>query len=357
MECPSCGSANQDGNRFCGNCGAPLPQYCGACGRKNPIGNSYCGFCGAPLTGAAPLERTANTPARPALAGAERRRLTVMFCDLVGSTAIASRLDPEDLHEVLSRYHKDVATMVGRFDGFVAKYMGDGVLAYFGYPQAHEDDAERAVRAGLQIVTIARPVAAAPGGRLPVRMGIATGLVVVGDLIGVGESQERGVVGETPNLAARLQTLAEPDSVVIDANTHSLTSGIFEYEELGMVELKGLVEPVRAWRVQRESTIESRFEALHSATALTPLVGREEEIELLVQRWIQAKSGAGQVILLSGEPGIGKSRLTAALLERLRGESHGCAISARRTTRTARCIRRLCNSNAPQVSNGAIHRR
>jgi len=322
MECPSCGSANQDGNRFCGNCGAPLPQYCGACGRKNPIGNSYCGFCGAPLTGAAPLERAVNTPAKPALAGAERRRLTVMFCDLVGSTAIASRLDPEDLREVLSRYHKDVATMVGRFDGFVAKYMGDGVLAYFGYPQAHEDDGERAVRAGLQIVTTARPVPAAPGGRLPVRVGIATGLVVVGDLIGAGESQERGVVGETPNLAARLQTLAEPDSVVIDANTHRLTSGIFEYEELGMVELKGFVEPVRAWRVQGESTIESRFEALHSATALTPLVGREEEIELMVQRWIQAKAGAGQVILLSGEPGIGKSRLTAALLERLRDEPH-----------------------------------
>jgi class 3 adenylate cyclase len=322
MECPSCGSANQDGNQFCGNCGAPLPQYCGACGRKNPIGNSYCGFCGAPLTGAAPLERAANTPAKPALAGAERRRLTVMFCDLVGSTVIASRLDPEDLHEVLSSYHKDVATMVGRVDGFVAKYMGDGVLAYFGYPQAHEDDAERAVRAGLQIVTTARPVPAAPGGRLPVRVGIATGLVVVGDLVGAGESQERGVVGETPNLAARLQTLAEPDSVVIDANTHRLTSGIFEYEELGMVELKGFVEPVRAWRVQGESTIESRFEALHSATALTPLVGREEEIELMVQRWIQARSGAGQVILLSGEPGIGKSRLTAALLERLRDEPH-----------------------------------
>ncbi|MCA6119462.1 AAA family ATPase [Bradyrhizobium sp. WSM 1738] len=245
-----------------------------------------------------------------------------MFCDLVGSTAIASRLDPEDLREVLSRYHKDVATMVRKFDGFVAKYMGDGVLAYFGYPQAHEDDAERAVRAGLQIVTMARPVPAAPGGRLAVRVGIATGLVVVGDLVGAGESQERGVVGETPNLAARLQTLAEPNSVVIDANTHRLTSGIFEYAELGLVELKGFFEPVRAWCVQRESTIESRFEALHSAAALTPLVGREEEIELLVERWITARSGAGQVILLSGEPGIGKSRLAAALLERLRGEPH-----------------------------------
>src|SRR5207237_2477369 len=171
------------------------------------------------------------------------------FCGLVGSTAVASRVDPEDLREVLSGYDKDVATVVERFDGFVAKYMGDGVLAYFGYPQAHEDDAERSVRAGLQIVTTARPVPAAPGGRLPVRVGIATGLVVVGDLVGAGESQERGVVGETPNLAARLQTLAEPDSVVIDANTHRLTSGIFEYEELGMVALKGFIGPFRAWRV------------------------------------------------------------------------------------------------------------
>ncbi|WP_065753770.1 AAA family ATPase [Bradyrhizobium paxllaeri] len=245
-----------------------------------------------------------------------------MFCDLVGSTTIASRLDPEDLREVLSMYQQDVATVVGRFDGFVAKYMGDGVLAYFGYPQAHEDDAERAVRAGLEIVRTARPVPAAPGGRLPVRVGIATGLVVVGDLVGAGESEERAVVGETPNLAARLQALAEPDSVVIDVNTHRLTSGIFVYEELGLVELKGFAEPVSAWRVQGESTIENRFEALHSVTTLTPLVGREEEIELMVERWKEAKSGAGQVILLSGEPGIGKSRLTAALLERLRDEPH-----------------------------------
>src|SRR6266516_4484813 len=216
MECPSCGSTNQDGNRFCGNCGAPLPQYCGACGRKNPIGNSYCGFCGAPLTNDASLERAVNTSAKPASAGAERRHLTVMFCDLVGSTALASRLDPEDLREVIGKYHKDVATVVGRFDGFVAKYMGDGVLAYFGYPQAHEDDAERAVRAGLEIVTTARLVPAAPGGSL----------------------RERAVVGETPNLAARLQTLAEPGSVVVAASTYKLIGGMFEYEELGNVELK-----------------------------------------------------------------------------------------------------------------------
>ena len=173
-----------------------------------------------------------------------------MFCDLVGSTALASRLDPEDLREVIGDYHKDVETVVGRFDGFVAKYMGDGVLAYFGYPQAHEDDAERAIRAGLEIVTTARLVPVAPGGRLRVRVGIATGLVVVGDLVGAGEAQERGVVGETPNLAARLQTLAEPGSVVIATSTYQLTGDIFEYEELGDVELKGFAAPVAAWRVR-----------------------------------------------------------------------------------------------------------
>ena len=245
-----------------------------------------------------------------------------MFCDLVGSTALASRLDPEDLREVIGEYHKDVATVVGRFDGFVAKYMGDGVLAYFGYPQAHEDDAERAVRAGLEIVTTARLVPAAPDGRLRVRVGIATGLVVVGDLVGAGEAHERGVVGETPNLAARLQALAEPGSVVIAAGTHKLTGGIFEYEELGKVELKGFVAPVAAWRVRGEGAVESRFEALHSAAALTPLVGREEEIELLLRRWTQAKEGEGRVVLLTGEPGIGKSRLSVALQERLRDEPH-----------------------------------
>jgi predicted ATPase/class 3 adenylate cyclase len=324
MECPSCSSANPDGSRFCRDCGSPLPKCCRACGRENPSVNSYCGNCGAPLAGAAPPDRSSaiGMPAKSVSQGAERRQLTVMFCDLVGSTALASRLDPEDLREVIGDYHKDVETVVGRFDGFVAKYMGDGVLAYFGYPQAHEDDAERAIRAGLEIVTTARPVPAAPGGGLPVRVGIATGLVVVGDLVGVGEAHERGVVGETPNLAARLQTLAEPGSVVIAANTHKLTGEIFECEELGDVELKGFVAPVVAWRVRREGAVESRFEALHSAADLAPLVGREGEIELLLRRWTQAREGEGRVVLLKGEPGIGKSRLGVALEERLRDEPH-----------------------------------
>jgi predicted ATPase/class 3 adenylate cyclase len=324
MKCPSCGRANQDGSQFCGDCGSPLPHCCRACGRENPSANNYCGNCGAPLTCAAVAERSSaiGAPATSASAGAERRQITVMFCDLVGSTALASRLDLEDLRELIGSYHKDVETVVGRFDGFIAKYMGDGVLSYFGYPQAHEDDAERAIRAGLEIVTTSRRVPAAPGELLRVRVGIATGLVVVGDLIGAGEAHERGVVGETPNLAARLQTLAEPGSVVIDSSTHKLTGDIFEYEELGQVQLKGFLAPEAAWRVRGQGAAESRFEALHSAGARDPLVGREEEIQLLLRHWTQAKGGDGRVVLLSGEPGIGKSRLSVSLEQPLRDEAH-----------------------------------
>ena len=251
---------------------------------------------------------------------AERRQLTVMFCDLVGSTALSARLDPEDLREVIAAYHRAVAETVAGFDGFVAKYMGDGVLVYFGYPRAHEDDAERAVRAGLGVIDAV--------GRLDVksvqlqaRVGIATGLVVVGDLIGEGSAQEQSVVGETPNLAARLQALAEPDAVVIAAGTRRLVGDLFEYRDLGAVEVKGIAGPVPAWQVLRPSVVASRFEALRGS-ALTRLVGRDEEIELLLRRWTRAKAGDGQVVLISGEPGIGKSRITAALEERLHAEPH-----------------------------------
>ena len=250
---------------------------------------------------------------------AERRQVTVMFSDLVGSTALSARMDPEDLREVISAYQKCVAETVRRFDGFVAKYMGDGVLIYFGYPQAHEDDAERAVRAGLEIV--AAITALKSSVPLQTRVGIATGLVVVGDLIGSGEAQERGIVGETPNLAARLQGIAEPNMVVIAESTRRLIGNLFELEDLGAKDLKGIAGPVRAWAALRASSAEGRFEALH-ATGLTDLVGREEELELLLRRWSKAKTGEGQVVLLSGEAGIGKSRLTAALLERLAPEPH-----------------------------------
>ena len=273
----------------------------------------------AELAGAAPSSpQPPLTEPKPQDA-AERRQVTVMFSDLVGSTALSARMDPEDLREVISAYQKCVAETVGRFGGFVAKYMGDGVLVYFGYPQAHEDDAERAVRAGLDLV-------AAVGGlkthaALQTRVGIATGLVVVGDLIGSGASQEQTIVGETPNLAARLQGIAEPNSVVIAESTRRLIGSLFELQNLGAQELKGISGVVRAFAAIRPSSVESRFEALHGG-GLTKLVGREEELELLLRRWSKAKSGEGQVVLLSGEPGIGKSRLTAALLESLASEPH-----------------------------------
>jgi predicted ATPase/class 3 adenylate cyclase len=250
---------------------------------------------------------------------AERRQVTVMFSDLVGSTALSTRMDPEDFRDVISAYQKCVAETVQRFGGFVAKYMGDGVLIYFGYPQAHEDDAERAARAGLELVRAVGDLKThAP---LQTRVGIATGLVVVGDLIGSGASQEQAIVGETPNLAARLQGIAEPNTLILAEGTRKLLGNLFELEDLGAKDLKGIAGPVRAWAALRQSAVESRFEAMH-ATGLIALVGREEESELLLRRWSRAKAGNGQVVLLSGEAGIGKSRLTAALLERLADEPH-----------------------------------
>ena len=242
-----------------------------------------------------------------------------MFSDLVGSTALSARMDPEDLRDVISAYQKCVAEIVSRFDGFVAKYMGDGVLVYFGYPQAHEDDPERAVRAGLELVAAVSSLKA--GAALQTRVGIATGLVVIGDLIGSGASQEQAVVGKTPNLAARLQGVADPDMVVIAESTRRLIGNLFELDDLGAKELKGIDEPVRAWAALRPSSAESRFEAFH-ASGLTDLVGRQEELDVLMRRWSNVLNGEGQVVLLSGEAGIGKSRLTAALVERLASEPH-----------------------------------
>jgi class 3 adenylate cyclase/predicted ATPase len=258
--------------------------------------------------------------AAPVRADAERRQLTVMFCDLVGSTELSARLDPEELREVIAAYHRAVAETIATFDGFVAKYMGDGVLVYFGYPRAHEDDAERAVRAGLACVQAVGRLDV-KSARLQARSGIATGLVVVGDLIGEGSAQEQSVVGETPNLAARLQALAEPDTVVITAGTRRLVGDLFDYRDLGAVEVKGIAGPVPAWQVLRPSAVASRFEALRGS-ALTRLVGRDEEIDLLLRRWARAKTGDGQIVLVSGEPGLGKSRIAAALEERLQAEPH-----------------------------------
>ena len=246
--------------------------------------------CAPMLARQAPPPDVLPTIETPPKDTAERRQVTVMFSDLVGSTALSARMDPEDLRDVISAYQKCVAETVGRFGGHVAKYMGDGVLIYFGYPQAHEDDAERAVRAGLELIAAVAGLKSSLA--LQVRVGIATGLVVVGDLIGSGASQEQAIVGETPNLAARLQGVAGPNSVVIAESTRKLVGNLFELEDIGAQNLKGIEGPVRAWAALRPSSVESRFDALH-AGALTELVGREEELELLLRRWSRGEDRRG----------------------------------------------------------------
>ena len=285
----------------------------------------------AALRNAAPAIDTTVPPDGPAASeahqtpgssSAERRQLTVMFCDLVDSTALSAQLDPEDLRDVIAAYHHAVTEAITASGGFVSKYMGDGVLTYFGYPHAHEDDAERAVRAGLSVIDAVGRINT-NSTKLHVRVGIATGLVVVGDVIGEGPAQEQTVVGETPNFAARLQALAEPDTLVIAAGTRRLLGSLFEYREFDAVEVKGIAGTVSAWQVLRPSVVASRFEALRGAS-LTSMVGRDDEIELLLRRWTRAKAGDGQLVLVSGEAGIGKSRIAAALTERVAAEVATC---------------------------------
>ena len=276
---------------------------------------------------ALPLDSAAPVPMKDPAAGveAERRQLTVMFCDLVDSTARSRRLDPEDLREVISECQDAWKTAITRYEGYIARYMGDGILVYFGYPQAHEDDAERAVRAALNVLertgrlkAWARTRDASP---FQVRLGIATGPVVVGDLIGEGASQESAAIGETPNLAARLQTLARPDTIVIDANTRALIDDYFACAELGERDLKGFEKPISVWSVEREKIGSSRFES-RSGGALTTYVGRQDELSTMTHRWARATEGEGQLVLVSGEPGIGKSRMTLALEELVGEEPH-----------------------------------
>ncbi|WP_407179303.1 AAA family ATPase [Bradyrhizobium sp. STM 3562] len=272
------------------------------------------------LRAIAELAETGPRPVTVPRTEAERRQLTVMFADLAGSTALSTKLDPEDLRDIIGAYHRCCAEQIEKSGGFVARYMGDGVLAYFGYPRADEDDAERAVCAGLALITAVAGLDTGPEARLRVRVGIATGLVIVGDLIGKGASQEHEVVGETPNLASRLQALAEPDTVIIDSSTRRLVGGLFEYLALGSVSITGYFDPVPVWRVIGASAVDSRFEALR--VSRTPLLGRDEEIELLMRRWQQIKRSDGSVVLISGEPGIGKSRLAEIALERLSDDPH-----------------------------------
>jgi len=315
MNCLSCGADVPQGSGFCPVCGAAAPNACPSCGHPNSSAAKFCAHCGGKLA-ADPVPAGAAASAL----SAERRQLTVMFCDLVGSTALSARLDPEELRDVMAAFHQCCAEAITRASGFVAKYIGDGVLAYFGYPRAHEDDAERAVRAALGLIEAVGKLPAA-GARLQVRIGVATGLVVVGDLIGQDAALEQAMVGETPNLAALLQALAEPGTVVIGASTRRLLGRLFEYRDLGVVALEGWPEPVPAFQVLGASAEESRFEARQEG-GIAPLVGREEELALLLRRWRQARTGEGRLVLLTGEPGIGKSRIARALQDRLSEEPH-----------------------------------
>jgi len=252
--------------------------------------------------------------------GAERRQLTVMFCDLVGSTALSQRLDPEELRELMQAYRKASGDVVARYKGYVAQYLGDGLMVYFGWPSAHEDDAERSVRAALEIVQAVEGVRAQPP--LAVRIGVATGTVVEGEDSQADNAEAKLALGETPNLAARLQGLAGPNEIVIAPATRRLVGAAFELSDLGAHALKGIAQPVHAWQVHAVQRAQGRFEAAHEGVALTPLVGRQEEVALLLRRWEQAREGEGQVVLIGGEPGIGKSRLTQVLRERIAHEPH-----------------------------------
>src|SRR5262245_54418116 len=356
MQCPQCQCENRAGRRFCAECGAPLPLACLACGFTNEPGEKFCGGCGTPLSGpgsqptqtmpypvpsAVQSHQEGPPPVARATPGAERRQLTVLFCDLVGSTALSAQLDPEELREVVRAYQDTCAKVIARFEGHIAQYLGDGLLVYFGYPLAHEDDAQRAVRAGLGMLeavgqlttrlgqeglpalacvsTHVRPTQSRQRGvHLAARLGIHTGLVVVGEM-GGGTRQEQLALGETPNVAARLQGIAAPNTLVISATTLQLLGGFFACQSLGTQLLKGFAQPLAVYRVLYESMARSRLEAV-GTTGLTPLVGREQEIGLLRERWAQVKEGVGQVVLLSGEAGIGKSRLVQVLTEHVVAE-------------------------------------
>src|SRR5712692_7083681 len=360
MQCPSCAFENPEGMKFCNECGAPLKSRCPQCGFENPPHAKFCGECGTALTGMQKAKqpssvrglasrvqikqktkgktkgekgnkrdgqqalRTLDTRRQTLDSSqpeAERRQLTVMFCDLVGSTALSAQLDPEELREVVRAYQETCATVIRRYDGHIAQHLGDGVLVYFGYPAAHEDDAQQAARTGLEIIQALQQrnaqmqptVGAHSCAPLQVRIGIHTGLVVIGE-ISSGDKREILALGETPNLAARLQGLAAPDTVVISGMTYQLVHGLFNCRDLGLHKVKGISTPLLVYRVLGESDTRSRFEVA-VRTGLTPLVGRDEELGLLRKRWEQAKAGQGHVVLLSGEPGIGKSRLVQVVRE------------------------------------------
>lgn len=315
MVCLRCLGSAPEGQAVCGPCGQAIDRACPNCGELATPTAKFCHECGTKLI-------VSGAGASSAL---ERRQVTLLFCDMVGSSALATRLDPEEHCDVIASFHACCAAMIQRFDGIIAQYQGDGVLAYFGYPQAHEDDAERAVRAGLALVEQIPTLRPTPGIGLQARIGMATGLVVVGDLVVGNARQQHAAYGESINLAARLQSIADANSVVIDPQTYRLVGGMFHYRDLGMQTLKGFREPVHARQVLRASQIENRFEARPRSNDL-PLIGRDGLVDSILRRWEQAKTGKGSLVLLSGEAGIGKSRVTQSIHERLAAEPHICLV-------------------------------
>jgi class 3 adenylate cyclase/predicted ATPase len=336
VRCSSCGSENPESARFCNQCAASLLSRCPACGVLNRASAKFCGECGTPLE-VAPL--AAKSPAgthfplrreQPIAPGAslepqgidgERRHLSVLFCDLVGSTEIAAHLDPEDWREIVANYHKSAAEAVARFGGHVAQYLGDGLLVFFGYPQAHEDDPERAVRAGLAILDAISMLNGRPSSerrpKLAARIGIHCGAVVVGE----GQGKGANVFGNVPNVASRVQSAAAPDTVLITADVHQLVSGLFVVDDRGAKPLKGIEHPVQLYRVIQSSGVRGRL-AVAALRGLTPFIGREDELRLLLHRWDQTREGEGQVVMVVGEAGIGKSRLVKRFHEEIARTPH-----------------------------------
>lgn len=327
MYCPNCSSEVSQGSASCGRCGAVMATTCPACGSANQSGSNFCFRCGNRLIGIGEKFARQSLPVGDALraihpvALAERRQMTVMFYDLVGSTAASSMFDPEDVRELIVAFHSCVRNEITRFGGVAARHVGDGGLIYFGYPQAHEDDAARSIYAGLAAIEAVSRLGRLGSYKPQIRIGVATGLVVVGDIIGVSSVAERDVVGQTPNLAARLQTGAEPGTLVICSATQRLAGAFFEYSELGPLALKGFPEPSRAWRVLRAGVAQTTSEAQRQ-TGLTSLIGREPQLEVLERLWEAARSGRGQVVCVTGEAGIGKSRLCTSWLTQLGSEWH-----------------------------------
>ena len=329
--CPRCQHTTLPEAQFCNACGALLvEQPCPTCGRATPPGAAFCHACGTPLNPQTPAPITVSealpeqVPEAPPSPEAERRHLTVVFCDLVESTPLAEHLDPEDYRDVVRLYQAACTEVIERYDGHIAQLLGDALLIYFGWPAAHEDDAQRAVHAGLEMLSALadanRRLKQLYDVELAMRVAVHTGLVVVGEM-GGGGRQEQLALGATPNVAARLQAIAEPGSVVISGTTHALVQDYFTTSDLGAQTLRGVARPVQVYQVHQASGVQHRFEVARRR-GLTPFVGRETEMALLGERWQQVREGMGQVMVISGEAGIGKSRLVQSLYERLANESH-----------------------------------